>query len=65
MDEARRALEQAVPGTAVTIEANRATAGRTQLRLGEDALWYLFLMQFNDWTLTAPPATTPDTLLQA
>jgi uncharacterized Zn finger protein len=65
MDEARRALEHALPGTPVTIEANRATAGRTQLRLGEDALWYLFLMQFNDWTLTAPPATTPDTLLQA
>jgi hypothetical protein len=60
MDEARRALGSAVP---VSIEANRATAGRTQLRLGADGLWYLFRMQFNDWTLVAPPAATPESLL--
>lgn len=62
MDEARRALGSVVP---VTVEANRATAGRTQLRLGTDGLWYLFSMQFNDWTLVAPPAATAESLLQS
>jgi len=52
---------QALPGA--TIEANRVTAGKTQLRLGPDALWYRFDQHFNDWTLTRPPSPDPQELL--
>ena len=64
MTEARAALEAADPSTPVSVRGNRATSGRTQLRLGADDLWYLFDKQFNDWTLTTPGATTPDSLLR-
>jgi hypothetical protein len=46
-----------------TIEANRVTAGKTQLRLGSDTLWYRFDQHFNDWTLTRPPSPDPQDLL--
>ncbi|MFD7160960.1 SWIM zinc finger family protein [Kribbella sp. NPDC059898] len=46
-----------------TTEANRVTAGKLQLRLGRDNLWYRFDNQFNDWTLTRPPAADPNDLL--
>jgi uncharacterized Zn finger protein len=65
MDEARRALGQALPGTPVVVRANRATAGRTQLRLGQDGLWYLFTRQFNDWTLMGPGGPDPVGQLRA
>ncbi|MEU8224916.1 SWIM zinc finger family protein [Kribbella sp. NPDC048915] len=45
------------------IEGNRVTAGKVQLRLGQDNLWYRFDNTFNDWTLTRPPASTPEELL--
>ncbi|MFF0271660.1 SWIM zinc finger family protein [Kribbella sp. NPDC004536] len=44
-------------------EANRITAGKLQLRLGQDNLWYRFDNHFNDWTLTREPAADPNTLL--
>ncbi len=59
MDEACAAFGD-VP---VVVRANRATAGRAQLRLGADGQWYLFSKQFNDWMLTGPPAPDPATLL--
>ncbi|MGW7685572.1 SWIM zinc finger family protein [Kribbella sp. NPDC054772] len=46
-----------------TTEANRVTTGKLQLRLGHDNLWYRFDQQFNDWTLTRPPAPNPQDLL--
>jgi hypothetical protein len=46
-----------------TVEANRVTAGKLQLRLGQDNLWYRFDQHFNDWTLTRPPAADPHDLL--
>ena len=52
---------EALPGA--TIDANRVTAGKTQLRLGADALWYRFNQHFNDWTLTGPPSPDPRDLL--
>lgn len=52
---------EALPGA--TIEANRVTAGKTQLRLGTDGLWYRFDQHFNDWTLTRPPSPDPQDLL--
>jgi uncharacterized Zn finger protein len=55
--EALEALPQA------TAEANRLTLGKLQLRLGKDNLWYRFDKSFNDWTLTRPPAASPQDLL--
>ena len=52
---------EALPGA--TIHANRVTAGKTQLRLGTDSLWYRFDQHFNDWTLTRPPSPDPRDLL--
>ncbi|MER7245789.1 SWIM zinc finger family protein [Kribbella sp. NPDC000426] len=46
-----------------TLEANRVTAGKLQLRLGPDNLWYRFTQHFNDWTLTGPPSPDPKDLL--
>ncbi|MBP2351372.1 hypothetical protein JOF29_002455 [Kribbella aluminosa] len=46
-----------------TTDANRVTTGKLQLRLGKDNLWYRFDNQFNDWTLTRPPAADPQSLL--
>jgi transposase-like protein len=51
----------ALPGA--TVEANRVTAGKLQLRLGKDNLWYRFDNSFNDWTLTRPPSPDPRDLL--
>jgi uncharacterized Zn finger protein len=47
------------------IEGNRITADRHQLRLGPDALWYLFTNHFNDWVLTKPPSPDPTELISA
>ncbi|MEV6273454.1 SWIM zinc finger family protein [Kribbella sp. NPDC051936] len=46
-----------------TVEANRVTAGKLQLRLGKDNLWYRFDQSFNDWTLTRPPTADPQDLV--
>jgi uncharacterized Zn finger protein len=46
-----------------TVTANRVTAGKIQLRLGKDNLWYRYDKTFNDWTLTRPPTPTPEDLL--
>jgi hypothetical protein len=53
--------QAALPGA--TTEANRVTAGKIQLRLGRDNLWYRFDNHFNDWTLTRPPTADPKDLL--
>jgi transposase-like protein len=47
----------------VAVEGNWLTAGRRQLRLGADGLWYLFSKQFNDWVLSGPGAADPVELL--
>jgi hypothetical protein len=59
-DAVAEALE-ALPDA--TIDANRVTAGKLQLRLGPDNLWYRFTEHFNDWTLTGPPSPDPRDLL--
>jgi hypothetical protein len=45
------------------VEGNRVTAGRRQLRLGVDGLWYMFGEQFGDWVLRGPGAADPRELL--
>jgi transposase-like protein len=49
----------------VAVEGNWLTAGRRQLRLGADGLWYLFSKQFNDWVLSGPGAADPAELLDS
>jgi uncharacterized Zn finger protein len=61
VDEA--ALAEGVEVLGGSVDGNRVTAGRTQLRLGRDALWYRFDQHFNDWTLTRPPSPDPRDLL--
>jgi uncharacterized Zn finger protein len=57
------ALAEGVEALGGSVDGNRVTAGRTQLRLGGDGLWYRFDQQFNDWTLTRPPSPDPRDLL--
>jgi hypothetical protein len=52
---------EALPGA--TTHSNRVTAGKIQLRLGPDHLWYRFDQHFNDWTLARPPSPDPHDLL--
>jgi uncharacterized Zn finger protein len=59
--EARDALARSE--AKVRVQGNRVSAGRQQLRLGSDGLWYLFTKQFNDWMLSAPPSPDPAALL--
>jgi hypothetical protein len=61
--EARLHDADAGRGVVVSVRGNRVTAGRRQLRLGPDGLWYLFTKQFNDWMLSGPPAADPSALL--
>jgi hypothetical protein len=63
-DVAPEALTEALEALpTATIEANRVTTGKLQLRLGPDNLWYRFDQHFNDWTLTRPPEADPRDLL--
>ncbi|MFK4089311.1 SWIM zinc finger family protein [Kribbella sp. NPDC020789] len=48
-----------------TIDANRITAGKRQLRLAPDRLWYRFDQHFGDWTLSRPPSPYPQDLLES
>ena len=59
-DALTEALE-ALPNA--TVEANRVTSGKLQLRLGQDNLWYRFDQHFSDWTLAGPPSPDPKDLL--
>jgi uncharacterized Zn finger protein len=57
------ALAEGVEALGGPVDGNRVTAGRTQLRLGGDGLWYRFDQHFNDWTLSRPPSPDPRDLL--
>lgn len=55
---AQVALED-VTGLSITIIRNRVTAGRAQLRLGRDLLWYPYAMPEDDWEPAGPPQPDP------
>ena len=55
---ARVALRDA-SGTTASIARNRVTAGRTQLRLGRDLLWYPYSRSDDDWEPAGPPQSDP------
>jgi uncharacterized Zn finger protein len=55
---ARVALRDLAGGTA-RITRNRVTAGRLQLRLGRDYLWYPYTKSDDDWEPAGPPQPDP------
>ena len=55
---ARAALSEAA-GTPARVARNRVTAGRVQLRLGRDFLWYPYTRSAGEWEPTGPPQPDP------
>ena len=57
--KAARAVLRAKTGAAETVQGNRVTAGRLQLRLGRDLRWYPYARSDEDWEPSGPPETDP------
>ena len=55
---ARAALRDVTPATA-SVTRNRVTAGRVELRLGRDFLWYPYAQSDGEWEPAARPGPTP------
>jgi uncharacterized Zn finger protein len=55
---ARAALRDA-SGSPARVTRNRVSAGRMQLRLGRDLLWYPYLRSDGDWEPAGPPSPDP------
>lgn len=58
MKAARMALRD-VAGAPARITRNRVTAGRLQLRLGRDLLWYPYARSAGEWEPAGPPQPEP------
>ncbi len=58
MKAARTALRDAA-GAPPRITGNRVTAGRLQLRLGRDLLWYPYARSAGEWEPAGPPQPEP------
>jgi uncharacterized Zn finger protein len=58
MTAARTALRDAA-GAPATATRNRVTAGRLQLRLGRDLLWYPYARSAGEWEPAGPPQPEP------
>ena len=64
MAEARRRVVEVVgQGVSVVVTDDRITIGSRQLRLGHDGLWWRLEKDRGRWSVTAPPAESPDDLL--
>jgi hypothetical protein len=57
--KAARAVLRDVSGTPARATRNRVTAGRVQLRLGRDLLWYPYVRSDGDWEPAGPPKADP------
>ena len=57
--EAARAVLRAKTGAAETVQGNRITAGRLQLRLGRDLRWYPYARSDQDWEPSGPAQADP------
>jgi hypothetical protein len=55
---ARVALSQAA-GSGARVAGNQVTAGRLQLRIGRDLLWYPYAHANGDWEPAGPPQPDP------
>ncbi len=58
MKAARTALRDAA-GAPARVTRNRVTAGRLQLRLGRDLLWYPYARSAGEWEPAGPPQPEP------
>ena len=58
MKAARMALRDAA-GAPARVTRNRVTAGRLQLRLGRDLLWYPYARSAGEWEPAGPPQPEP------
>ena len=56
---AARAVLRAKTGAAESVQGNRITAGRLQLRLGRDLRWYPYARSDEDWEPGGSPDTDP------
>lgn len=54
-----RATLQETTGAVVGIRGNQVTAGRMQLRLGRDLLWYPYALADGQWEPAGPPHADP------
>jgi uncharacterized Zn finger protein len=52
-------------GEPAYVEANKVTAGRVQVRLGRDLLWYPYLRSGEDWEPAGLPQTDPARAIEA
>jgi uncharacterized Zn finger protein len=59
MLKAARVALHAKTGAAETVEGNRVTTGRLQLRLGRDLRWYPYTRSGEDWEPSGPPEPDP------
>jgi uncharacterized Zn finger protein len=57
--KAARGVLNDVAGTPARATRNRVTAGRVQLRLGRDLLWYPYVRSDGDWEPAGPPKADP------
>jgi len=57
--KAARAVLRDVSGAPARVTRNRVTAGRMQLRLGRDFLWYPYVRSDGDWEPAGPPKPDP------
>jgi hypothetical protein len=56
---AARAALRIKANAAETVQGNRITAGRLQLRLGRDLRWYPYARSDQDWEPSGSPETDP------
>lgn len=57
--KAARTMLSAKTGAAGSVERNRVTAGRLQLRLGRDLRWYPYARSDGDWEPSGAPEADP------
>ena len=57
--KAARNVLRSKTGTAESVQGNRVTAGRLQLRLGRDLRWYPYARSDGDWEPSGPPEADP------
>jgi uncharacterized Zn finger protein len=57
--KAAQAALHGVTGAAARVAGNRVAAGRAQLRLGRDLLWYPYARSDDEWEPAGPPHADP------
>jgi uncharacterized Zn finger protein len=57
--KAARGVLRSKTGAAESVDGNRVTAGRLQLRLGRDLRWYPYARSDDDWEPSGPPEADP------